>query len=141
MALPSFLLVEVRAAFQSCAKQHAARRTYPFSSLQILKTRASNGEPKHSFKSSNLNRSRETQPSDQAGSQDVATASIDLVSNREVKKSLEKGRKFDVPMRVLPKSRMAPKVRLSPQERLHIEHLTRHPPPQRPQRGKPDVSG
>ncbi|ETN38491.1 uncharacterized protein HMPREF1541_06526 [Cyphellophora europaea CBS 101466] len=55
-----------------------------------------------------------------------------LVPRDHERRSLDTGRKVEVPTRVLPKAELAPNVKLSPMQRLHIEHLTRHPPPKKP---------
>ena len=134
MTLPPFLLVEVRAAFRSCSRQHAVRKSFAFTTLQCLNARAPRHSPKHPSVPSTSPPRRHTDLQ-QNSSEDNTEDSRDLVPSREDERAVDTGRKVDVPLRVIPKSEVGSKVRLSPQERLHIEHLTRHPPPQRPTKG------
>ena len=129
MTLPPFLLAEVRTAFRSCARP----RTYAFSTLRCLNGRARNRSPKQSPTASPPQHvpSEQLRQNAQDTNQQYAENSRDIVPARQGDRYLETGRKIDVPIRVLPKEEIAPNARLSPQERLHIEHLTRHPPPQR----------
>ena len=134
MSLPSFLLVEVRAAFRYSARQHTASRRCPYSSTAFLLARSPPPrnpslpparKPQQDASAIEPAR-RERLP--KAGERDA----MGLVPRDHERRSLDTGRKVEVPTRVLPKAELAPNVKLSPMQRLHIEHLTRHPPPKKP---------
>ena len=139
MTLPSFLLAEIRLTFSLCAKQHAATRRYPFSttSIALKKQPKTNSSPSSR---SPISSPRQPSLSHRSPAQDVSQASRpeakDLVPRDKEAGSLDRHRKVDVPMKVLPEAQVSPKHKLSPTQRLHIEHLTRHPPKQAPPKGK-----
>lgn len=63
--------------------------------------------------------------------------STELVTKDDRRTSLDTGQKVTIPSKILPKADIAPGVQLSPMQRLHIEHITRHPPAKKPPKGKP----
>jgi hypothetical protein len=120
MSLPPFLLAEIRHAFRSCAQQHAATRLRPFSSSSILLKRKSPSNSSHpSIKPSQF---KETPP--------IPQTTKDLIPQDQDEKSLDPHRRSSVPAKVIPPSTLSPDAptKLTPMQRLHIEHLTRHPP-------------
>lgn len=58
----------------------------------------------------------------------------ELVARDRRAGALDTGRNVEVPTKVLPKADLGHNVKLSPMQRLHIEHMTRHPPPKKPQK-------
>ncbi len=139
MALPPFLLKEVRSTFQFCARQHVATRRCPLScSATSLKSRTKPSSssnttvpavPSSSKSLSDPNSVQDDSPSSRQGSQGP-------VRQQDDGKALERARKAEVPMKVLPRAELSSKHKLSPMQRLHIEHLTRHPPKQPPTKGR-----
>ena len=139
MSLPSLLLLEVRSTFRLCAQQHAATRRCPLStSAPSLK--------RHTKPNSSSNKKAPTSPSPSRSvsnpefTQNVSPSSRpgskDLVRQRDDERAVELERKTQVPMKVLPQAELSSKHKLSPMQRLHIEHLTRHPPKQPPTKGR-----
>lgn len=141
MSLPPFLLSELRYAFRSCAQQHAATRIRPFSSTSPIwkkkttpdtpnSTPARGPAPDHSSLSQAPN---ERRPVSASGT------SKELVERKENAGALDRSRRSTVPMKIVPPDQLSPddKEKLTPMQRLHIEHITRHPPkmvvPQREQ--------
>ena len=59
-----------------------------------------------------------------------------MIPHEEGGKAVGKERKTEVPMKVIPQAQISPKHKLSPTQRLHIEHLTRHPPKQQTSKGR-----
>lgn len=136
MSLPTFLLVEVRAAFRLSARQHAASRRCPFGTTTY---RFARSPAKTSFPipiprktQSDASKLKTSQSKETSKGQDHGSTQV-VPRERQVG-ALDTGRNVEVPTRVLPKADIAPNVKLSPLQRLHIEHMTRHPPPKRPQK-------
>jgi hypothetical protein len=133
MSLPNFLLIEVRAAFRHSARQHAAFRRCPYSTTAFLYARTP------SKKSFPIPVPRNNHPPKQnsepfpsvESSRSSDDGTTDLVQPRQPGE-LDTGRHVEVPTRVLPPAALGPNVKLSPMQRLHIEHMTRHPPPKKP---------
>ncbi|RMZ88214.1 hypothetical protein DV736_g4558, partial [Chaetothyriales sp. CBS 134916] len=132
MALPPFLLIEVHAAFRTCARRNTFQKASPLSltlaPARFLRTGAANRSP--------ARRPTTNVPEAQSSSAwkaDTAQSgepSTQLTPSREKKEDVvDTGGKVDVPLRVIPPAKISPTTKLLPQERLHIEHLTRHPPP------------
>ncbi|RMZ80584.1 hypothetical protein DV738_g2710, partial [Chaetothyriales sp. CBS 135597] len=130
MALPPFLLIEVRAAFQTCARQNAlqkaSRHSFTVTKVRFLRTCPPNrfpaGRPTTSVPEAQWPKARNPNTSQNGES------STQLTPSKENDNALDTGRKVDVPLRVIPPAKLSPTTKLLPQERLHIEHLTRHPP-------------
>ena len=138
-SLPSFLLVEVRSTFRLCAQQHAATRRFP------LSTSATSLKRHTKPNSSSNTRTPISPPSSRSLSDPEATQHVtpsprpgskDLVRQQDDEKAVELESKTEVPMKVLPQAELSSKHKLSPMQRLHIEHLTRHPPKQPPPKGR-----
>ena len=137
MSLPSFLLAEVRSTFRLCAQQHASTKRRPFTvSSVLLKRKAASDKPSkrqpsiaREAKSLSERPLQDAPPNRQAGIKELTTTEEDG-------KSLETESKPRVPMKVLPEAQLTSKHKLSPMQRLHIEHLTRHPPKQQVPKGR-----
>ncbi|RMZ77092.1 hypothetical protein DV737_g4558, partial [Chaetothyriales sp. CBS 132003] len=142
MALPPFLLIEVRAAFRTCARQNALRTCARQNAFRKASPLSPTLAPARFLRSGPANRSPARRPttnvpdaqSSSAPKADTAQSgerSTQLAPRREKKEALDTGRTLDVPLRVIPPAKISPTTKLLPQERLHIEHLTRHPPPKK----------
>jgi hypothetical protein len=138
MSPPTFLILEVRAAFRCSARQHAASRLRPYSTTTSLLARL----PPNKSASKSSPRTKPSTPTqllppakqphrDDAfsdSSSEGTSTSTDLMPADPRRTSLDTGSAVTIPTKVLPKAEIAPGVKLSPMQRLHIEHLTRHPP-------------
>ncbi|KPI45809.1 uncharacterized protein AB675_411 [Cyphellophora attinorum] len=138
MSPPTFLILEVRAAFRCSARQHAATRLRPYSTTTSLLARL----PPHKSTSKPSPRTKLSTPAQlvspakqphrddafSSGSSEGTSTSTDLMPADPRRTSLDTGSAVTIPTKVLPKAEIAPGVKLSPMQRLHIEHLTRHPP-------------
>ncbi|RMD44293.1 hypothetical protein DV735_g887, partial [Chaetothyriales sp. CBS 134920] len=139
MALPPFLLIEVRAAFQACARQNAvqtcarqhafqkaSRHSFTLAKVRFLHTRPAHrlpaGRPTTNVPEAQRSNGRNTNAAQNGES------STQLTPRKEKNNALDTDRSVDVPLRVIPPAKLSPSTKLLPQERLHIEHLTRHPP-------------
>lgn len=136
MSLPSCLAAEIRLAFHLCRPHTRSTNRSPFSTISYLNKRAtsattSRARRNESNQSANQNRGGLLETS-QA---DNGSSSTKLTRNDGKGTSLDRPRATEVPVKVLPKAQLGPKHKLSPEQRLHIEHLTRHPPPQRAPKG------
>ncbi|KAL2403002.1 hypothetical protein ABEF93_006645 [Exophiala dermatitidis] len=130
---PSVLLLAVRAAFQSCARQYAASRRTQFSTLRpLLKSpqqpRRADNLPIQVVHSQ-LQAQKKSQASPSPSLPPNPQAGTELVPAAKDEKAVDSGRKLEVPMKVIPKAEIGPNLTLSPKERLHIEQLTRSLPP------------
>ncbi|KIX00441.1 uncharacterized protein Z518_10580 [Rhinocladiella mackenziei CBS 650.93] len=128
-SIPAVLIAEVRTAFQVCSKQYTATRRTRFSTWRpLLKssppTREIENLPIQVVHSRLKARQTPSLPKKAPTNKELV-----LVEEEEEKKSLDTGRKVEVPLKVIPKAEIAPNLTLSPKERLHIEQLTRKPPP------------
>ena len=137
MSFPSFLVAETRLIFYLCRPRHAgASRRSLLSTTSCLARRSRPGPlPKEELQphTKDINRPGTAVDSLQLAKNGPSTT--DLATTQEAKQALDSRRKIDVPMKVLPKAQLTLEHKLSPEQRLHIEHLTRHPPPQRPPKG------
>ena len=140
MSFPSLLAAESRLAFHLCRPRHAAARRSLLSTTSCLARRSRPGSvPKEELQphTQDVNKSGTTvEPLQLTGH---APTTTDLTATEKTKQALDNRRKVDVPMKVLPKAQLTLEHKLSPEQRLHIEHLTRHPPPQRPPKGRTRV--
>ncbi|EHY52381.1 hypothetical protein HRR83_003048 [Exophiala dermatitidis] len=130
---PPVLLLAVRAAFQSCARQYAASRRTQFSTLRpLLKSpqqpRRADNLPIQVVHSQ-LKAQKKSQASPSPSLPPSPQASTEVVPVAKDEKAVDSGRKVEVPMKIIPKAEIAPNLTLSPKERLHIEQLTRSLPP------------
>jgi hypothetical protein len=139
-SLPPALVADIRHAFFACSRQHAASRRARFTTF---KPRLEGSEPR---KNENLpiqvvhNRLQAQKKDNARPSEPSATPSAagrELITRPDEAKSLDNGRKIQVPLKVIPKADIAPGLTLSPKERLHIEQLTRRLPPRLEPKGSP----
>lgn len=136
---PPVLLLAVRAAFQSCARQYAASRRTQFSTLRpLLKSpqqpRRADNLPIQVVHSQ-LKAQKKSQASPSPSLPPSPQASTEVVPVAKDEKAVDSGRKVEVPMKIIPKAEIAPNLTLSPKERLHIEQLTRSLPPRTEPKG------
>lgn len=139
MSLPSFLLAEVRSTFRLCAQQHVATRRCPLSTSATSLRRHTRSNSSPSTRAPiypSYSRSVSEPDSPQDVSLSSRPGSKDLVRQQDDEKAVDFERKTGVPMKVLPQAELSSQHKLSPMQRLHIEHLTRHPPKQPPTKGK-----
>lgn len=154
MSLPTFLVFEVRAAFRCSARQHLATRRCPYSTTTRLLARL---PPKKSTSASTrppAARTSRTLPAAAPRAETVPQASssklpTDVASTSETtdltippsrSTSLDHpDSQSNIPTKVLPPATLGLSSSsntkthtLSPLQRLHIEHLTRHPPTPQP---------
>ncbi|EXJ75857.1 uncharacterized protein A1O5_00364 [Cladophialophora psammophila CBS 110553] len=130
--LPPALVAEIRHVFQCCSGQCAASRRPRFSTLQprlkSIQPRKDDSIPiqvVHSqLQAQKTNQARPSIPP-----APHTPEGKELIPQEEQAKSLDTGRKVEVPFKVIPKAEVAPNLTLSPKERLHIEQLTRRLPP------------
>ena len=139
MTLPNLLLVDVRLAFQTCARQHRTSRgqSRHFRTVQPLFKR---GQPRSSkqvtpppslgaSKKDNVLPARD--PSE-AAPQNVPmndpASSRQLVPDSSKPTSVTGRNRTDVPMKIIPKAQITPELTLTPKEQLQIEFMTRRPP-------------
>ncbi|KIW29692.1 uncharacterized protein PV07_05485 [Cladophialophora immunda] len=131
-SLPPALVAEIRHAFQSCSRQYAASRRTQFSTLhQRLKSsqRSKSDNVPIQVAHSQLRAQKTNLARPSIPPAPSAPETKELVPQEEQEKSLDTGRKVEVPFKVIPKAEIAPNLTLSPKERLHIEQLTRRLPP------------
>jgi hypothetical protein len=136
--LPTSLVVEVRLAFQQCARQHVSLRRTRFSTFQPLlkKRKPQSNKDKDSVPIQVVHhRVLQARRDAEARAAQTSSESRELVPLPNEEKSLDSGRKVDVPLRVIPKAEITPNLTLTPKERLHIEQLTRRLPPRSEARG------
>lgn len=128
MALPNFLIIEMRLAFKNCTQQYNRSSLRCFSSTAIRKddppsNRPSNDpynravSPKKPSNTTEGGREHGGQAQDRTG----------LVTQDSEKKAVGASRRVPVPLKVIPKAQLGPNVHLSPRQRLHVEMLTRRP--------------
>ena len=139
MTLPNLLLIELRLAFQTCARQHTARQhqSRPFRTLQPLFKRK-NGAPRRgeesplnqevTNKSNALPRSDRPRPASENAPTNQSVSSRELVPRPSKPTSVSGRKSTDVPMKIIPKAQITPQLKLTPKEQLQIEFMTRRPP-------------
>jgi len=131
-------MVELRIAFQTCARLHKLRRQIrPFGTLQPLFKRKQSRSDREATLLPSLETTEKSDasavrappqdnphhvPSNESGS------SRELIPDPSKRSSLTEGKRADVPMRIIPKAQITPELTLTPKERLQIEFLTRRPP-------------
>ncbi|KIV94451.1 hypothetical protein PV10_02218 [Exophiala mesophila] len=133
--LPTALLVQVRVAFATCSRQHAVSRKSQFSTLRPLFRKAPE-KPKTpksvsiqvAHHRAQLQKEQEKEKERQATSSQRTHDTKELVPRSKEDTSVSTERKFQVPLKVIPKAQIAPNVSLSPRERLQLEELTRRTP-------------
>lgn len=128
MAVPEFLIIEMRLAFRNCAKQHRMMRSRCFSSTTISRY----ASPRKSSQSDPSNRaltSKETSPATRSnnGNAGNTTDKTGLTTQDPQRTAVDTGRRVPVPMKVVPPAQLNPQIRLTPRQRLHVEMLTRRP--------------
>ncbi len=140
MTVPHPLLVELRLAFKSCAKQHGTHRqlSREFGTFQSLfkKKDLRPKAPKKRNGALEVRKKDHRVPAPPVPNADFkATASptssqtsTELVPDPSQSTSVSGRRTKDAPMKVIPKAQVSPELTLSPKERLQIEFLTRAPP-------------
>jgi hypothetical protein len=139
MTLPNLLLVELRLAFQTCARQQRACRqqSRPFRTVQpLFKRRPSRSGTEvppprrlEVTKKSDASAARFPPPADPYHvPTDASASSRELIPDPSKPTSVSERKRADVPMKVIPKAQITPEVTLTPKERLQIEFLTRRPP-------------
>ncbi|OCT54378.1 hypothetical protein CLCR_00961 [Cladophialophora carrionii] len=137
-SLPPVLVADIRHAFYTCSRQHAASRRARFSTykpqLKGWEHKKNENLPiqvVHSrLQAQKKDNARPLEPSVAPSPEDR-----ELVPRAEEATSLDHGRKIPVPLKVIPKADIAPGLTLSPKERLHIEQLTRKLPPRSEPKG------
>ncbi|KAJ9498156.1 hypothetical protein H2202_006307 [Exophiala xenobiotica] len=134
-SLPPGLVAEVRLAFQTCSRQHAASKRTQFSTFRPLFKKSPPSKKKDHPPIQVVHSQLQAQKAAAAKTAANKTTSKDLVPRSDEAKSLDTGRKVEVPLKVIPKADIAPNLTLSPKERLQIEQLTRRLPP----RAEPQV--
>ena len=139
MSLPNFLVLEMRAAFRSCAQQHRLSRQRQFScsvAARLQKPPGSKNNPSDNWPYTGAivpQPGTQWQADTRPGS-DSRHDGKELAPRQKGETALDTGRRVPVPLRVIPKAEVAPGVKLSPRERLHIEVITR----QQRKVGKPE---
>jgi hypothetical protein len=138
MTLHNPLLVELRLAFQTCARQHRARQqSRPFRTLPpLFKKKQSRSDrelaPPASSEISKTSEASAARVPPPADSRHVSTnesaSSRELIPDPSKPSSVSERRRADVPMKIIPKAQITPELTLTPKERLQIEFLTRRPP-------------
>jgi hypothetical protein len=139
MTLPNLLLAELRLGFQTCAKQHRARRqqSQTFRTLQpLFKKKQSRSArevaPPPRLEVTKTNEASATRVPPQVGPNHVSTeesgSSRQLITKPSKPSSVSERKRADVPMKIIPKAQITPELTLTPTERLQIEFLTRRPP-------------
>lgn len=138
MTLPCALLLELRLAFKTCARQYTAHQplSRAFGTFQPLskrnsprpstskKTASPSGSSKHNVPvQDGLKLGPEVTPMHAAQQN-----STELVPNPSKQTSVADRKRADLPMKVIPKAQITPELMLSPKERLQIEFMTRRPP-------------
>lgn len=136
MTLPPFLILEIRTAFQCARRPPVASFVNRYGTTTRLfapappKPRSnaipSPRRPEHGEGAIKRTSNENTQDSDDQPKE--------LIPRERTRGALDSGRNVLIPTKVLPKADIAPNLKLSPMQRLHIEHLTRHPPPKKPQK-------
>lgn len=137
-SIPIVLVAEIRLAFQACSKQHAVTRKTRFSTLRPLwksspPTKSKNSPIQVVHSQLKAERKPDVRPTIPPAS--ALAESKKLVPHEEEDKSMDRGRKVEVPLKVIPKADIAPNLTLTPKERLHIEQLTRRLPPRAEPKG------
>lgn len=137
MSLPSSFLADFRLAFSQCRPRRA------FSQRSLLHTSRSLNKRAAPLVPSQTRNGNPIEPRDERTQEPAITQQLnddqqskELIASDSERTSLDKRRKVEVPVKVLPKAQLGPTHKLSPEQRLHVEHLTRHPPPQRPPKGE-----
>ena len=139
MTLPNLLLVELRLAFQTCARQHITRRqqSRPFRTLPPLFKKndagpGRGGKPplrlQVTKKNDALPASHHPLPASDILPARESASSRELVPDPSKPTSVSGRRRVDVPMKIIPKAQVSPQLKLTPKEQLHIEFMTRRPP-------------
>jgi hypothetical protein len=139
MTLSNLLLFELRFAFKTCARQHTTRpyRIRSFSQLQPLfrkKHARSDSEVKPPSSVEITTKGNIPPPGDRPRVDSIHVPTNESGSSRELvpcpstPTSVSKGKRADVPMKVIPKAQITPELTLTPKERLEIEFMTRRPP-------------
>lgn len=137
MALPNFLIIEMRLAFRTCAQQHKGPNLRCFSTTRISKKDtprrySSNNQhnraltPKKPSPPSENNAGHGRRPQDQTG----------LAPRDPEKRAVGANRRVPVPLKVIPKAQLSPQVHLTPRQRLHVEMMTRRPTVDTPDKKK-----
>lgn len=133
MSLPSSFLADFRLAFSQCRPRRDLAQRSLFHTSHSLAKRSTPLTPSQT-RSRNSVEARDGAARETTRSQQLEEDQLshELIPSDSETTSLEKRRKAEVPVKVLPKAQIGPTHKLSPEQRLHVEHLTRHPPPQRP---------
>jgi uncharacterized membrane protein len=136
-SLPPGLVAEVRLAFQTCSRQHVASKRTQFSTFRPLFKKSPSSKKKDHLPIQVVHSQLQARKAAAAKTAANKPTSKDLVPRSDEAKSLDTGRRVEVPLKVIPKADIAPNLTLSPKERLQIEQLTRRLPPRAEPQGKP----
>ena len=141
MSLHPYFVAELRLAFNTCRPGYAITRRSLLSTTSCLARRSRPVSlPKEELQPHTKDVNKPGTTVDPLQLSKHGQNTTDFATTEERKQSLDSRRKVDVPMKVLPKAQLTLEHKLSPEQRLHIEHLTRHPPPQRPPKGRTRAS-
>jgi hypothetical protein len=147
MALPTMLLIELRSAFKSCARQSALRAARSAFSTSPLRWKTKSAyrdlsKPLSAY-TTPLKSDRPDPDKEKTHSRIVPEVrrvpsgpARDLVPSPKKSTSVTPGKRSEVPMKILPKAQITPELTLSPRERLEVEFLTRKPPKSKPRESK-----
>lgn len=131
MALPTFLVVEMRLAFKSCAQQHRSsslKYFRCFSNATINKKRSSPSDtPSRSRDGPGTARKASNEVDPLAAHRTAEKEQTGLAKQEPEKKAVGTDRRVPVPLKVIPKAQLGPQVNLTPRQRLHVEMMTRRP--------------
>merc|ERR1711939_714543 len=133
-SLPPGLVAKVRSAFQACSRQHAASKRTQFSTFRPLFKKSAPSKKKDQLPIQVVHSQLQAQK--EAAAKEATSKG--LVPSCDEAKSLDTGRRVEVPLKVIPKAEITPNLTLSPKERLQIEQLTRRLPPRAEPQGRPN---
>ncbi len=137
-SLPPGLVAKVRSAFQACSRQHAASKRTQFSTFRPLFKKSAPSKKKDQLPIQVVHSQLQAQKEAAAKAAAKESTSKGLVPSCDEAKSLDTGRRVEVPLKVIPKAEITPNLTLSPKERLQIEQLTRRLPPRAEPQGRPN---
>lgn len=137
---PRFLVAELRSAFRQCARpskkntycRSAADSSRQFQTAHARHARRARSGPTTTQQQSH-SQSQDPRSPPNPSSDALSTQTSDsrkLVPLDQHGRAVGGRRTTDAPMKIIPKADITPSLQLSPKERLHIEILTRRPPPQ-----------
>ena len=129
MALPAFLVLEIRTAFKSCAQQYRLfSRRHISSTSARLAANQSGSSPARSWPYNGAVIPQTPNSKSPTPLKQSSSDGKELVQKSRDQNAVGTERRVPVPLRVIPKPELGKGVRLSPRERLHVEVLTRHLP-------------